>query len=145
MADSTEALKTPTSGVISTATISVSSLPAGSDSIQVNYSPADGNFVGSSSSLSTVTVDVPDFSVAANPTLMSIESGQSGSSTITITSLGLFAGSAQLSCGSGLPQYMSCSFTQSTVTLSASGTASSTLTINTKQAQQIASYVLDHD
>ena len=104
----------------------------------MNYTPADGNFVASSSSLSTVTVDVPDFSVAANPTSLSIESGQSGSSTITVTSLGLFAGSVQLSCGSGLPQYMSCSFTQSTVPLSANGMASSTLTINTKQNPQTA-------
>ncbi|MGA7157738.1 MAG: Ig-like domain repeat protein [Acidobacteriaceae bacterium] len=134
----TATLTTPTSGVVSTATISISSLPAGSGSIQVNYTPADGNFVASSSSLSTVTVDVPDFSIAANPTSLSIESGQSGSSTITVTSLGLFAGSVQLSCGSGLPQYMSCSFTQSTVTLSANGMASSTLTINTKQNPQTA-------
>lgn len=134
----TATLTSPTSGVISTATISISSLPAGSDSIQVNYTPADANFVASSSSLSTVTVDVPDFSVAANPTSMSIESGQSGSSTVTIRSLGLFAGSVQLSCGSGLPEYMSCSFAQSTVTLSANGMASSTLTISTKQNPQTA-------
>jgi hypothetical protein len=134
----TATLTASTSGVISTATISISSLPAGSDSIQVNYTPADGNFVASSSSLSTVTVDVPDFSVAANPTSLSIESGQTGSSTITMTSLGLFAGSVQLSCGSGLPQYMSCSFAQSTVTLSANGTASSALTINTKRNPQTA-------
>jgi len=134
----TATLTASTSGVISTATISISSLPAGSDSIQVNYTPADGNFVASSSSLSTVTVDVPDFSIAANPSSLSIESGQTGSSTITMTSLGLFAGSVQLSCGSGLPQYMACSFAQSTVTLSAGGVASSTLTINTKQNPQTA-------
>jgi subtilase family serine protease len=129
---------TPSSGVISTANLTIRSLPAGSDSIQVNYTPADGNFVASSSSLSNVTVDVPDFAVAANPTSMHVESGQTGSATITITSLGLFAGSVQLSCGSGLPQYMSCSFTQSTAALSANGTTSSTLTINTKQAPQTA-------
>src|SRR6202012_5056497 len=134
----TATLTTPTSGVISTATISISSLPAGSDSIQVNYTPADGNFVASSSSLSTVTVDVPDFSIAANPSSLSIESGQTGSSTITITSLGLFSGSVQLSCGNGLPQYMACSFAPSTVTLSAGGVASSTFTINTKQNPQTA-------
>jgi Bacterial Ig-like domain (group 3) len=134
----TTTLTTPSSGVISTANLTISALPAGSDSIQVNYTPADGNFVASSSSLSSVTVDVPDFAVAANPTSMNVESGQTGSATITIASLGLFAGSVQLSCGSGLPQYMSCSFTQSTATLSANGTTSSTLTINTKQAPQTA-------
>ena len=134
----TATLTTPMSGVIATATVSISSLPAGSDSIQVNYTPADGNFVGSSSTLSTVTVDVPDFSVAADPTSLSIGSGQSGSSTINVTSLGLFAGSVQLSCGSGLPLYMSCSFAQSTVTLSANGRTSSTLTINTTQNSQTA-------
>lgn len=134
----TATLTPSNSGVLSTATISLSSLPAGSDSIQVNYTPADDNFMASSSSLSTVTVDVPDFSIAANPTSLSVESGQSDSSTITITSLGLFAGSVQISCGTSLPQYLSCSFTQGTLTLSANGAASSTLTINTKPPSETA-------
>lgn len=116
---------------------STSGLPAGTDTLGCVYS-GDTNYASTNCQSVFESVDMPDFSIAANPASLSIESGQSGSSTITVTSLGLFAGSVQLSCGSGLPQYMSCSFTLSTVTLSANGMASSTLTINTKQNPQTA-------
>lgn len=134
----TATLTTPTSGVVSTATITVSSLPAGSDSIEVNYTPADENFVASSSSLSTVTVDVPDFSIAANPTSLNIETQRSGSATVNVTSLAGFAGSVQIACGSGLPEYLSCSMAQSSLSLAANGTASTLLTLNTMQGSNTA-------
>jgi hypothetical protein len=72
---------------------------------------------------------VPDFTLAANPSTLTVTRGASGTSTITITRTGGFTGSVALS-GSGLPSGVTAGFnpasvtgTSSTLTLTASATA----------------------
>jgi hypothetical protein len=72
---------------------------------------------------------VPDFTLAANPSTLTVTRGASGTSTITITRTGGFTGSVALSA-SGLPSGVTAGFnpasvtgTSSTLTLTASATA----------------------
>jgi subtilase family serine protease len=70
----------------------------------------------------------PDFSLAASPTSLSVAQGSSGTSTISVTDLGGFAGSVSLSA-SGLPTGVTATFgtnpatSTSVLTLTASTTA----------------------
>ncbi len=74
----------------------------------------------------TVSVVVPDFSISASPTSLSITQGNyPKTSTISLTSIGGFSGSAGLSVGSTCPLNAACSFSPTSVTT----TATSTLTI----------------
>jgi xyloglucan-specific exo-beta-1,4-glucanase len=80
-------------------------------------------------SLTVAQPPTPDFSLAANPTSLTVNRGASGTSTITITRTGGFTGAVALSA-SGLPSGVSASFnpasatgTSSVLTLTASGTA----------------------
>jgi hypothetical protein len=76
----------------------------------------------------------PDFTISAstlNPT--SIAVGQSGTSTITITSVNGFNTIVSLTC-SGLPMGASCSFNPNTLLPTSNGTATSTMTITTSSS-----------
>ncbi len=79
--------------------------------------------------LTVIAQPVPDFSLSANPTSLTINRGASGMSTITITRAGGFTGSVALSA-SGLPAGVTASFNPpsttgnaSSLTLAASNTA----------------------
>jgi N-acetylneuraminic acid mutarotase len=76
----------------------------------------------------TYTFTPPDFSVAINPSSISVQGGQSGATTITITPQNGFNSMVQFSC-SGLPSGASCGF--SPTFLTPSGTMSTTLTVTT--------------
>jgi hypothetical protein len=72
----------------------------------------------------------PDFTVAIDPTSLSVQAGQSGTATITVQDVGGFAGNISFSC-SGLPAGVTCSFLPATVTPSGGTAASTTLTVAT--------------
>lgn len=110
------------------ATVNVTSLPVGTDSLTAVY-PGDTNFAGSTSSAVSETVIMPDFSIAANPTSLSIAQGGSSTSVITITPTGGFSQALTLNC-SGLPANSTCAFSPATVT-PAGTPISSTMTITT--------------
>jgi len=76
----------------------------------------------------------PGFSLAANPSSLTIVAGQSGTTTITLTPTGGFTGTVSLAC-SGLPAYSTCSFSPTMLTAGSSGAAvTTTLTIETNVA-----------
>ncbi|MGA8367563.1 MAG: hypothetical protein ACLQMT_08445 [Candidatus Acidiferrales bacterium] len=90
-------------------------------------------------SATTQTAVAPTFTVTANPTTISVTApGQSGSTTLTFTAENGFSsnGSVALSSAdcSGLPSESSCSFNPATITLTADGTATTTLTVSTTAA-----------
>jgi endoglucanase len=73
----------------------------------------------------------PDFSLAANPTSLTIIAGSSGTATMTVTPLNGFNGAVTFSA-SGLPSGVTTSFTGSTATFNVAATApasSGTVTI----------------
>jgi hypothetical protein len=114
-------------------------LTQGTQTIGAVYS-GDSNNAGSSASPLVITVKVA-FTEAANPTTITISApGQSGSTTLTFTSLNSFSGSVSLASAncSGLPAESTCSFNPSTINLAANGTATTMLTISTTAASVVA-------
>ncbi len=112
-----------------TATFTSTAIPAGTYSVVASY-PGDANFLPSTSTPAQ-TLDVQSFTLAANPTTVSISApGQSGSTTITIATLGNLKGSSVtgFAC-SGLPSESTCTFgpvsSSNTVSLSITTTGPS--------------------
>lgn len=114
------------SGGTATYSYTTSTLAAGIYQITATYG-GDTNFNGSTSS--AINLDVEDFTIAANPTTVTISApGQSGKTTITITPLGGFNQKLGYSC-SGLPSEAFCSF--------ATSSAGATVTISTTAATEL--------
>jgi hypothetical protein len=113
------------------ATFTTSTLAVGSHSITAAYS-GDSVFLPSTSSIFTQTIVASSFTMAASPASLTIQPGVSGTTVITITPTGAFAGTLTLACGA-LPTDGSCAFAPATLTFAASSTAaqSSTLTFST--------------
>src|SRR5713101_2154819 len=69
------------------------------------------------------------FSISANPSTVTIQSGSSAIPTITLTSLNGFAGTVSLSTNVS-PSGLTASLNPSSITLTSGGTATSTLTVS---------------
>ncbi|HTT33968.1 MAG TPA: Ig-like domain repeat protein [Methylomirabilota bacterium] len=125
--DGATSLGTSTLNASAQATFSTSSLSLGSHSITAQYG-GDANFSSSTSSaLAQVVNSVPDFSLSASPSTLTLAPGASGTATITVNPVNGFNGSVSFAA-SGLPNGVSPSFSpiannSSTLTLSASATA----------------------
>jgi hypothetical protein len=76
---------------------------------------------GSDSHSTTVTVNVQDFALTANPTTVTIVQGNFGSSTITVTSIGGFSGTVNFAV-SASPSLGTVTISPSSVTMSGSAT-----------------------
>jgi sugar lactone lactonase YvrE len=107
------------------ASLTVATLATGAHTISADYS-GDINFTQSVSPALTQTVTVPpDYSLAANPTALTIEPGQTGTITFTVTPVGGYTGTVNFSCA-GLPAGASCSFSPASVSLDGSDTLQTT-------------------
>lgn len=138
--DGSSELGTPNLNASGVATLTVSSLTSGAHSLTATYISADGNFQqsGSQPFNLTVTAAPPDFSLTDSPAALSLSAGQSGTSTITITPVGGYAGSVALSC-SGLPASATCSFSPASVSPAGDNSVmTATLTISVAKASSIA-------
>jgi hypothetical protein len=133
--DGTTTLGTGTLNSSGVATLSTASLAIGTHSITSQYA-ATGNFGASTSTaVQVVVTGVPDFSVTANPTSLTVTSGASGTAVFTVTPTNGYAGTLSFSCGT-LPTYASCSFAPAKLTFTSSTQTAqtSTLTFSTTQA-----------
>ena len=103
------------------ATINTTTLPAGSDTVTATYAAA-GNYGGSTSPATTLTIaaapiSVPgNYTVAASPTTLSVTGTSSAKTMLTFTPTGGYSGSVQLSCAH-LPKNAICKFDQDQLTL----------------------------
>ena len=111
----------------STASLSPSTLPLGQHTITAQYS-GDSNYSGSTSAPVVVNV-VPDFSVPATLSSITVTAGQSGTTTLTITGQTGYKGTVNFSAAScsGLPSLASCSFSPASIT----GNGKTTITVTT--------------
>src|SRR5882762_2118779 len=123
------------SGGTGTSTLSVSSTTPGSYTVTITGTS------GSLSHQTTVTVNVVDFSIAASPSSVTISPGSSAASTISLKSLGGFAGTVTLSTTSS-PPGPTLSLSSSSVTLSSGGTGTTTLTISTQSSTPTGDYTV---
>ncbi len=116
-------------GTNGSASISIE-LTAGSDTVTAQYS-GDTDDAGSTSDAITITVgQATDFSIGINPTSLTIPTGDHANVNISLTSLDGFADSVALGCSS-LPPSVTCNFSSTNTPLSANGSASVTLTVDT--------------
>jgi N-acetylneuraminic acid mutarotase len=78
-----------------------------------------------------ISIPVPSFTMAANPSSLTIKSGSTGTTIITVTPTNGFTGTVNFSCGS-LPTDATCSLAPSSVTVTSGGAApTTTLTVGT--------------
>jgi hypothetical protein len=97
-------------------------LPMGTDTVTATYATA-GNFAASSSTPVTLTITAPparpvgSYTVAANPSTLTVAAGGTATTTLTFTPTGGYTGTIALSC-SNLPTNASCAFAQNQVALS---------------------------
>jgi hypothetical protein len=114
------------------ATFSTTTLALGSHTISAAFQ-ANTNFNASSATLTQVmTAPIGSFTVSATPATQFIKGAGATVYQVTLTSVGAFAGQINLAC-SGLPADATCSFA-SNPTLTAGGTATIAMTVNTTVA-----------
>jgi hypothetical protein len=118
----------------STATLSTSMLALGQNSITAQYG-GDANYSGSASAPIAVNV-VPDFSLPASLSPITITAGQSGTTTLTITGKTAYNGTISFTAAScsGLPSLTTCSFSPASV----KGSGKTTITISTTASHSAA-------
>jgi hypothetical protein len=117
----------PDGSANSTLTVSVDgSVPPGGYSFQAQGT--DGTLTRTFNMSLTVTgAPVPDFTISASPSSVTVTQGGTATSTITITSLNGFSSPVALTA-SGLPNGVTASFSPVSVTPPPGGSATSTLT-----------------
>ncbi len=114
------------------ATFSTTTLTLGTHSITAAFQ-TNTNFIASSGALTQVmTAPTGSFTISASPATQFIKGAGATVYQVTLTSVGAFAGQINLAC-SGLPADATCSFA-SNPTLTAGGTATVALTVNTTVA-----------
>ena len=111
----------------SSATLSVTTLPIGTDSLTASYA-GTSTFAASTSSVVSVTILQPSFSLAASPSTLSVTGGQNATTTLTVTPTNGFNQTLSFAC-SGLPSGSSCTF--GTPSVQSNGTTTVSLSIST--------------
>lgn len=129
---------TVTASLITTLTTSFQT--SGTKSITAKYN-GDATYAASPTSAATAVqvTAAPDFSVSSLPVTITTP-GQSGTSSITVTSIGGYTGSVALTCAvnSAVAEAPGCSLNPASVSPAANATTNTTLTITTTGAHQIA-------
>jgi hypothetical protein len=120
------------------ATLNTTTLPVGNDSVTAAYG-ATSDFAASTSPPVTLAITAApvappaSYTVAANPTSITVQEGQTATTTLTFTPAGGYSGTIALSC-SNLPTNASCAFAPNQVKLSGNDqSVSAALTITTTQ------------
>ena len=94
-----------------------------------NYTITVSGSAGAATHAATVSLKVENFQLTASALApASIAAGSSSTSSVTVAPANGFAGDVSLSCGSGMPTGVSCSFSPAKIT---GGSGHSTLTVNT--------------
>ena len=118
----TTGLGTGTLNSSGVATLNTTTLPVGNDSVTAAYG-ATSDFAASTSPPVTLAITAApvappaSYTVAANPTSITVQEGQTATTTLTFTPAGGYSGTIALSC-SNLPTNARCAFAPNQVKLS---------------------------
>jgi hypothetical protein len=107
------------------ATVTVT--PQASGIIGIGYS-GDSNYNGASGG-DNVTVNVPDFSMASNPTSLTLSPGQPATAAVTVTPASAMNSTVALTCDASVLFGVACNLSQASVSLANSAAASSTISL----------------
>jgi hypothetical protein len=111
------------------AAFSTAGLAVGTHSLTALYA-GDATYVTSTSAAVVETIETPGFTIALSSPSVTLATHGVGSATVTLASLGSFADTLVLSCANA-PADLSCSFKPNPAALTANGTASVALSLNT--------------
>jgi len=103
--------------------------PSNGEHFVITYN-GDSNYGSASAYSNLVIVNLPDFSLKANPGSFAMTAGQNGSSTITIAPLTSMSSTVVLTCSDPILMNVACTISPASIRLAnnASGTATVTLT-----------------
>lgn len=102
------------------ATLSLTTLPMGSNSIAAAY-PGDTNFSGSQAQLTgAIVVGTPGFSMNSSSVSLSVQAGSTGKITLTLAPAFGYTGTLNFACA-GMPGPSTCSFQPASVQFDGSG------------------------
>ncbi len=120
-------------GSAGTATLTTTFPTPGTYTLTASYG-GGGAVTGSVSTAVTETVVTPSVTASVSPSTLTVTPGSSGTLTITLTTVGGFTGTVNLSCGT-LPPHIGCSFNPASLTIAAGQTtATDVLTITTNNS-----------
>jgi hypothetical protein len=109
------------------------SFPSGGNQIITAAYGGDANDAASSATLNQAVEALITVGSGSGPAVLTVASGQSVSTTLSVNAITGFSGQVALSC-TGLPALASCSFSPASVAVSATAAGSSMLTVSTGTA-----------
>jgi phospholipase/lecithinase/hemolysin len=116
-----------------TATLTTTTLTAATHTITAKYTGVNGYTSSTSPAISEI-VTAPGFTTSFSPTTLTVKSGGSVTTTLTLNPVGGFSGTVSYSCGPLSPK-LSCTFSPASTSLSGNNTQQTvTLTISTMLA-----------
>jgi hypothetical protein len=118
------------SGGASTAAFSISTLAVGTHSITAAYVPAAGYATSAATLTQTINPAPVDFTITLASPSVTLQTYQTSTTTVTLASLGGFADTLGLTCGS-LPTNVTCTLTPNSAKLAANATAAASLYLST--------------
>jgi len=120
-----------------TATISTSTLSAGTHLITASYA-GSANFLPAVSTPLTLNVNPQDYALTTPNPSITIKTERHLTTKVTLTSIGAFADQVALAC-TNLPLHATCTFDKNSLQLLPNGTATTNLTIDTDVVRGYAS------
>ena len=109
----------------------ISTLAVGDHSLTATFTPADGNFLPSTSTpAQTLTILPQTFTVITSVPSITIETQHHATLNVTVNSIGEWKGFLHLDCSS-LPAVLKCEFANPQLTLQPNGNATTQLTLET--------------
>jgi hypothetical protein len=117
------------------ATLPVTTLPVGSNSITATYA-GDTDFTGSQAQLAqTIVIGTPGFAMTSSDVSLTVQAGSTGNVTLTLTPAFGYTGTLNFACA-GMPGASTCAFQPATVEFDGSGNpVQVTVTMNIATAQ----------
>ncbi len=119
-----------------TITASTTTLSVGTHIITATY-PGNPNFLPITSAPITVVINANDYALSTTNSNPIIPTEHHLTVPVNLSSIGVFADQVTLAC-TGLPVWTTCTFDQNTLQLTASGTATTNLTIDTSSVLRYA-------
>jgi mono/diheme cytochrome c family protein len=110
--------------------LSVTAKPSNGEHFVITYN-SDSNYGSASAYSDFLNVNLPDFSLTANPGSLTITAGQDGSSTITIAPLTSMSSTVVLTCSDPILINVECTISPASIRLANNASRTATVTLTT--------------